>query len=293
MKPDDPAVTPWQCVLIAWGDRYPVAEINLLIKTISALSPSLARVVLITDRDRPGLDDGVLCRPFPEFYLSPNFTNSGCLAKLAMFETGIVPDDLPAIYCDLDTVVIGDLSRLLRLLETPKTIAILQSAVLPFGALARFLYRVTDKRRYARGNSSLVVYTPAQCGYVAQQFRVLHARHLGKDFRPLRADERFMSWVAQPDMRAIPITMAVKFPTEYMQPWPWLIHLRASLFWIRRRRDGLIAVTLPGVEVKGTALLALKDGDRLTDRKGRMLIWTDRALGGLRAKLIAYYRQLS
>ncbi len=288
-KPDR---TSWQCVLIAWGDRYPVAEINLLVATIMRHSPSLARVVLITDRARPGLNDRVDCRRFPEFFLADEFKIGGCLAKLAMFESGVVPDDMPAIYCDLDTVVLGDLSHLLSLLKTPDTIAIFQSAILPFGAVARLAYRLTNKRRYARGNSSLVVFNPARCGYVAVQFRMLHARYRGKGFRPLMADERFLSWVAQPHMRAIPISMAVKFPTEYMQPWPWLVHLRASLFWIRRRRAGLIAVTLPGGDVKGAALLALKDGDRVTDGKGRILIWSDRALGGLRAKLIAYYRQL-
>lgn len=287
-----PSTAPWQCVLIVWGDRYPVAEINLLIQTIKHLSHGLKRVVLITDRDRPEILAGTVCRPFPDFFLSHNFTNSGCLAKLAMFEAGVVPDDVPAIYCDLDSVVLQDLSRLLTLLRTPQTIAILQSAILPFGAPARLLYRMTNKRRYARGNSSLVVFNPGRCTYVAQTFRALHKTHNSAHFRPLIADERFLSWVAQPNMRAIPNTMAVKFPTEYMQPWPWLVHLRASLPWIARRRDALIAVTLPGVEVKGTALLSLQDGDSLTDRKGRKLIWTDRALGALRGKLIAYYRQL-
>lgn len=282
----------WQCVLIAWGDRYPIAEINLVIRTIRAVSKNLARVVLITDRERPGLADDVLCRPFPVFFLSNNFTSSGCIAKLAMFEAGVVPGDMPAIYCDLDTVVLKDLSRLLNLRVTPDTIAILQSAIVPFGAFARCLYRITNKRRYARGNSSLVIYHPGRCGYVAQEFRALYQAHLGRGFRPLITDERFLSWVAQPHMRAIPSTMAVKFPTEYMQPWPWLIHLRAALPWIARRRDGLVAVTLPGLTTKGPALLSLQDGDSVTDRKGRKLIWTDRALGALRGKLIAYYRQL-
>ena len=284
---------PWQCVVIAWGDRYPIDEINLLIRTIAGLSTGLQRVVLITDRDHPGIAAGTVCRRFPDFFLTHNFTNSGCLAKLAMFEAGVVPDDMPAIYCDLDTVVLKDLSRLLTLLKTPDTVAILQSAVLPFGLFARWVYRITNRRCYARGNSSLVVYNPAKCGYVAQTFRALHKTHNSADFRPLVADERFLSWVAQPHMRAIPTTMVVKFPTEYMQPWPWLIHLRASIPWIVQRRDGLVAVTLPGLVVKGQSLLTLDNGAELTDRKGRKLIWTDRALGALRGKLIAYYRQLT
>jgi hypothetical protein len=281
----------WQCVLIAWGDRYPVAEINLLIDSIAAQSPSVARFVLLTDRDRPGLRPDVVCRQHPAWWLQPAFRGGGCQAKLAMFEAGVVPDDLPAVYVDLDTVVLGDLSRLLRLLRGPQTVAILQSALLPFGAVARALYRLTGKRRYARGNSSIVVFHPAHCTHIAATFRAMQATTPGA--RPMIADERFISWVAQPDMVAIPTHMAVKLPTEYMQPWPWLVHLRASLPWIRRRRAGLIAVTLPGVEVKGAQLLDLPEGAVVTDRKGRRLIWTDRALGPLRARLIAHYARLS
>lgn len=282
-------MTSWQCVLIAWGDRYPVAEINRLVASIRAQSQGPARFVLLSDRPREGLDPGVELRPIPEWFLAPEFRGSGCQAKLCLFEPGVVPDDLPAIYLDLDTMVLGDLSRLLDVMETPQTVAMLQSAILPFGAFARWLYRVTGQRRYARGNSSIVVYHPAHTGYIAARFRELSSRPDARSFKPLRADERFISWVAQPVMRAVPLRLVVKFPTEYMQPWRWLVHLRASLPWIRRRRAGLIAVTFPGVRLKGEDLAALPEGAMVADRKGRRLFWTDRALGGLRRRIIEHY----
>lgn len=283
----------WQCILVAWGDRYPVEEINLLVETVAAQSRRPARFVLITDRARPGLDKAVLCRAFPAYFMQDRFKTGGCHAKLAMFEAGVLPDDLPAVYIDLDTLVLGDLSRLLGLLRDDRTVAILQSAVLPFGAFARWLYRVTDKRRYARGNSSIIVFHPARCGYIAAGFREKAVQYPNWDFRPMLADERFISWVAQPHMVAVPRSMAVKFPTEYMLPWVWLTYLMAALPMVRRRRAGLIAVTLPGVEVKGEELLRLQDGARIVDRKGRTLIWSERTLGPLRGKLIAYYRKLA
>lgn len=279
----------WQCVLIAWGDRYPVSEINRLVGSVRARSRGPERFVLLSDRERPGLDPQVELRMIPAWFLSPDLRGPGCQAKLCLFEPGVVPDDLPAIYLDLDTMVFGDLSRLLQIMEGPQTVAILQSAILPFGAFARWLYRVTDKRRYARGNSSIVVYHPAHATYIAERFRDLVARHGIAAFRPLWADERFISWVAQPDMRAVPGTLVVKFPTEYMQPWRWLVHLRARLPWVRRRREGLIAVTFPGVKLKGEDLAALPDGAVVVDRKGRRLFWTDRALGSLRRKIIDFY----
>lgn len=287
MRGSDPS---WQCVLIAWGDRYPVAEINRLVVSIRTQSRGPARFVLLSDRARPGLDPAVEVRDIPEWYLAPEFRGPGCQAKLCLFEPSVLPDDLPAIYLDLDTIVMGDISRLLEVMDRPETIAMLQSAVLPFGALGRWLHRVTGGRRYARGNSSVMVFHPAHATCVSARFRELYGQ-LGALTGPLRADERFISWAAQPVMRAVPARLAVKFPTEYMQPWRWLVHLRASLPPVRKRRAALIAVTFPGVKLKGEDLAALPEGAVVTDRKGRKLFWTDRALGGLRRKIIDFYGQ--
>lgn len=281
----------WQCVLIAWGDRYSVADINVLVASVRAGSRGVERFVLLSDRSRPGLDSTVEVRPIPDWFLNERMRSSGCQTKLCMFEAGVLPDDLTAIFLDLDTMVFGDLSRILRVVEGPETIALLQSAILPFGAVARWLSRATGGRRYARGNSSTVVFHPARSTYVAARFRELFELHdrNGTRFKPLAADERFISWVAQPVARAVPSDLVVKFPTEFMQPWRWLVHLRASLPWVRRRREGLVAVTFPGVKLKGEDLAALPEGAVVTDRKGRKLFWTDRALGSLRRKIIAFY----
>ena len=285
--------TDWQLVLVLWGTKYPVAEVNHLIATIRArATPAPARVVLLTDRPRDGLAEGVTCRDIPDFFLAPEFRSGGCQAKLCMFEAWLVPPDMPAIFVDIDTVVFGNLARLLALQTTPATVAIFQSAVLPFGALARWLYRVTDGRRYARGNSSIVVYHPRETAHVAARFRAMVADHGPNGGRPMVADERFLSWAHQPHMRAIPADMAVKFPTEFMLPWRWLIRVRAALPWMRRRWAGLVAVTLRGVEVKGETLLDLPDGAEITDRKGRRLIWSESALGPVKARLQTHYRAL-
>ena len=282
----------WQCVLVAWGEKYPDSEINLLAKSIGESALGLQRITLITDRERPGLSKGIICAYFPDFFLQNHFTRRSCLAKLAMFEKGVIPEDLPAIYCDLDTLVLKDLSPLLSLLRSPKTIALLPASIISFGWLSTKIHTLTKGRVHARGNSSLLVFNPKACHYIAREFRTLYDVKAAKDFRPFGADDRFLSWFAQESLRLIPNYMCVKLPAEYMQFWPWLIRLRARLPWIRRRRDALLAVTLPGMSVKGSDLLSLQNGSILTDRRGRKLIWSDEALGPMRGKLIAYYRQL-
>lgn len=287
--PDSPV---WQLVLVLWGTKYPVSEVNHLIDTVCRLASKPPRVVLITDQIRVGLREGVVQRLIPAFFMDPQMRGGGCQTKLCMFEAGVVPDDLPAVFIDIDTVVIGDMTRFLSLQHDRKTVAILQSAMLPFGAVARALFRLTKGRRYARGNSSVVVYHPAECTHIAARYRDLVAQVGYNGIRPMIADERFISWSNQPHMRAVPQSMAVKLPTEFMLPWRWLILLRARLPWVRRRWAGLIALTLPGVEVKGEALLALPDGGEIVDRKGRRLIWSEAALGPVKARLTAYYTAL-
>ena len=283
----------WQLALVLWGTKYPVAELNHVIETARAHTATPPRVVLFTDRKRDGLVADVRQVRMDPFWLNPAFTGGGCQAKLCLFEPGGLEPDLPTIYVDLDTAVFGDLARLLDLQTTPETIAMLQSALLPFGALGRLAHRLSAGRRYARGNSSIVVFTPRHGAHIATRFRALWAEHGAVAIKPMRADERFISWAAQPQMRAIPRRFAVKLPTEFMLPWAWAIRARARLPWVRARWAGLLAVTLPGFEVKGAELLALAEGAEVIDRKGRRLIWSDEALGVVRGKLIDNYRALA
>ena len=109
----------WQCVLICWGTRYATALINNLIKRIAAHVRTQPLYVLITDSLKPDLLASVRQVQFPEYWLQPDFLRGGCQAKLAMFERGVLDETLPAVYVDLDTVVFGDLVRVLDLMSPP------------------------------------------------------------------------------------------------------------------------------------------------------------------------------
>ena len=282
----------WQLILVVWGTKYGVDELNQLIQAVVVNTLNPPRVVMVSDRARPGLLPEVEVRMIPEFYLNPELMQAGCQTKLAIFEEGVLPDDLPAIFVDIDTMVMGDLAQMLPLAVTPQNIVLFQSAVLPFGSFARWLWTVTKTRRYARGNSSIIVFHPAHCGYVAKRFRSLFAEHGGLNYRPMIADERFISWVAQPYMAAIPRRFAVKFPTEFMWSWRWFIYVRGAMPWNRRRWSKLTALTLPGLAFKGQDLVALPEGAEMQDRKGRRLIWSGRALGPIKRMIIDYYSPL-
>lgn len=275
--------------MFLWGDKYDVALVNQLIAAISSHAVHLPRFVLLSDRARPGLDPRAMLRQIPEFWLNPVFRQSGCQTKLAMFQDGVLQDDLLTLYIDLDTVVTGDLTRLLAKLPRPDGLMLLQSAILPLGAVGRFFWRLTKGRKYARGNSSLVVFHPGHHKNIATQFIDLWTKKQSFWFRPMIADERFMSWAAQAGVAAIPNHLAVKFPTEYMSRFNLLSYFWAVLPWVRARRAGLIAVTLCGVEIKPEELLRLPEGGRITDPKGRTLIWSDFILGKTRRDIIEFY----
>jgi len=282
----------WQCVMVCWGDKYPITLINHLMAQIERHTPTCPRFVLICDQPKPGLRADAITRDFPPFFLNPQFKKGGCHAKLAMFEKGVLPEDLPSIYIDLDTIVLGDIGAALRLMDTRQTVAMLPSAIIPFGPMGRALWKWTGKKRYARGNSSMVVFHPAECHYVAETFRSLFAQYPDFGFRPMVADERFISWVAQPHMKKLPKTLIVKFPGEFMFPWRWWLYAKAQLPWVRARRASLAAITLNGLLIKPEMLVTLQDGEVVMDNKSRQMVWSEKTLGGFRSKILDFYQFL-
>ena len=282
----------WQCVMVCWGTKYPVGLINHLMAQIARFARHEPRFVLITDRDHEGLRPGTLVRHFPDFFIQPQFKTAGCHAKLAMFEAGVLPTDLPAVYVDLDTVVMGDMGHAISLMKDERTVMMLQSAIIPFGPLGRAIFKATDGRKYARGNSSVLVFHPRHCTFIAERFRQVHARHPDFNFPPMIADERFISWSAQPHMERIPKSFAVKFPNEFMFHLPGWLYVKALFPWVRARREKLAAITLCGLDIKPEKLLALREAEVIADNKDRKLVWSARVMGSSKQKIIDFYRDI-
>ena len=287
MRPSPPKA--WQCVLICWGTKYGAADVNRLVKRVADQNSSVARFVLVSDRPHKGLDPRVEHAALPEVYLKPEFMTGGCQAKLGMFKSGVLKPDMPAIYIDLDTVILGPIEQAFQFRKDDRSIVMFQSAVLPFSGPARMIYRLTKGKRYARGNSSFIVFHPKHCSRISDEFLKIYDAGKFLKFRPTIADERFISWVAQEHMIALPKHFAVKFPTEFMLHHWLLTYAKSCLPWVRKRRDKLTVVTLCDVGNKPENLMKLELGAHISDPKGRVLVWTDFALGSMRQKLIAYY----
>lgn len=282
----------WQCVLVCWGDKYTSAYINHTVEAVIRTSASKPRFILISDRPRTGMHPDIQIVDFDPWFLNPRFLSGALHAKLSMFSKNVVPDDLPAIFIDLDTAIFGDIGKALKLMKNRQSILMLQSVVLPFGWPERLVYKLTNKKRYARGNSSMVVYHPAECTYIADEFRALYEKFGAYSIRPMIGDERFISWIAQMHINRLPNTLAVKFLNEYMHTGKWLVYLKGALPWVQKRRDGVAAVTLPGDYIKPERLMEYKDGDAVRADKGRWILWDKRALGDMGDRLHVYYRPL-
>ena len=168
MRPSLPKA--WQCVLICWGTKYGAADVNRLVKRVADQNSSVARFVLVTDRPHEGLDPRVELAALPDAYLKPEFMTGGCQAKLGMFKSGVLTPDMPAIYIDLDTVILGPIEQAFQFRKDDRSIVMFQSAVLPFSGPARMIYRLTKGKRYARGNSSFIVFHPKHCSRISDEF---------------------------------------------------------------------------------------------------------------------------
>ncbi len=280
----------WQCVLTCWGTKYGTGDINKLIARVAKNNEHVARFVIISDRDHKGLDPRAEPAKLPEIFIKPEFTTGGqCHAKLSMFQKGVLKTDMPAIYIDLDTAIFGPIEQAFDFRKDEKSIVMFQSANLPFSRLARIIFHLTKGKRYARGNSSFVVFHPKHWSEIADKFLAIYDAGEFRKFRPTISDERYISWVAHDHMIALPNSFAVKFPTEYMQHHAILSYAKACIPWVRRRREKLSVVTLCSLELKPEKLVGLPLNAHLSDSKGRILVWNDFVLGTLRKKLIEYY----
>jgi len=281
----------WQCVLICWGDKYGRDDIMGIATQILARSRRTPDIVLLTDHIRADIPPHVTQRIMPDFYLAPAFLKGGCQAKLALFQKGVLPRDLPTVFVDLDTAILGDLSKMLERHFSPAQIAMLGNNPLSFSGLGRLAHRLSGGKLHTRGNSLFIAFQPSQFYDVDRRFRAEFAKPMPHP-KPMQADDRFLSWAFQQDLRAIPNTFAVKFPREFMKRSVSLAKFITALPWVARRRAALIAITFPGAAVDLTILANIKDGDQIIDKRGRKLIWSDAFLGATKKTIRAYVTAL-
>ena len=280
---------PWQCILVCWGKKYSNTDINVLWKNIVLHDKSCVGCVLLTDRYRDGVAQTIKQKLIPAFFLQKKMLGPGCHAKLCMFEKGILQPLIPAIYVDLDAAVFGPLGSLVSRIKHNKGLMIIQSSRgLSIGALRRFIYRINGGRKFARANSSVVVFYPENWYPIASSFRDKVDSGAPLEGEYLITDDRYIAWFAQLQLQAVPKSHVVKFGSEFVLPTGWLSKLKGRLPWVRRRRGALVAVTLPGGDFKLSKLALLNDGDITYDYRGRPLFWDEKVMGVCQQKIKAY-----
>ncbi len=278
----------WCLVLAIWGDRYGDSQLNSLVKSVRSLSPSCTDVIVFTDRYRPGLRPPIVQKCFPKFFDRELFYGWGYIVKLSVFSRDDLPRNARCVYLDLDTVCIGDLGRIAALVTGPNQYYMLPPGnLIGFGRLRRTLYRLSRKRRFATGNSSVIAYSSAAEPNLCEAYQTFFQAQ-GQGERYMQIDDVFISWFAQLQLRGVPPNLAVTFRREFLSRGRLAAWAKRWLPSRRRRRESIAAITFNGAEYKPASLLALKEGDRIYDGKGRTGRWSRDEIGPLFDKIVRY-----
>lgn len=284
----------WCLVLTLWGQKYSAAHVNALSRTALKYSPTCSDIILLTDRHREGVDPRVTQKRIPAFFDRAEFRRGGYPIKLSLFSRAALPKGMRCVYLDLDTVVTGDLGRIAALVRKPDDIFMLPPGnLIGFGRLRRLLFRLTDGRKMAVGNSSILAFHSGAEPNLCDVFERLHDKGSVARPRLFGNDDRFISWFAQTRLRPIPASLGVMFRREFLA-WPRLYgRVRNRLPWVKARRAGIVAVTFNGTEHKLESLLALPDGAQHHDKRGRVGWWSDKEMGPLKARIAEAARALT
>ena len=102
----------WCLVLVIWGEKYSDKFVDTLVKSVKQHSKGCKHIVLITDHIRNDLSDNIVQKLIPDFFNQPLFFKGGYVVKLSLFHKSVLPSNMPCVYMDLDTIVVGDLGNL-------------------------------------------------------------------------------------------------------------------------------------------------------------------------------------
>lgn len=263
----------WCLVMALWGDRYPPGYPNQIASGVVEHSPDCVDMLLLTDRIREGIDPKIRQELIPESFMKPEFFRGGYPVKLSIFTTPGVSPNTRCVFVDLDTVVLGDLGRLARMVTRHEDVLMLPPATLGFNAASRALHKLSGGKMYRTGNSSLVAFSSGAAPNIAESFLARHENPATRDAPQMKVDDRFISWFSQPHLRAVPNSIGVMLRREFLSRKSGEVARWAKDTATLKRREGLAAVTLNGLYTKPEALLDLEPGAVIDDDKGRTGIW--------------------
>ncbi|MCT7376564.1 hypothetical protein [Chelativorans salis] len=261
----------FQVICVRWGSKYEAGFVNHLFRMIACQTNAPFRFLCIDDAGSAEYDEGIEVRPFPEFALPFDKITSGCRAKLAIFARGMLEDGIPALYFDLDVLVKGDPTRLVRQLRRKPGLYMLKNHYVQFWRFQRYLEPLLGDRYYF-GDSSALAFYPERCHGIFDRFNALAGDVATPPASFLRTDDRFVSYSARNQVRVFPRSLVVKFADEYMAPLLIIAALRGRLPWVKRRRAGLVAVAFVSDAQKPRQVASFRLG-QIVRYKRRKLRW--------------------
>ena len=95
---------------------YAASHVNILHRSTKKRLTLPHRFVCLTD-DATGIDSDVETLPIPDIGLG-RFFDIGCLAKLAVYKPGLFDETEPALYFDLDVLILDDISPFVRAVKS-------------------------------------------------------------------------------------------------------------------------------------------------------------------------------
>ena len=260
-----------QVVVVKWGKRYSSEHVNNTVKEILRLSSREVKFICVTDEPE-GLENFIETKPFPDWGDWYETLKKGCRLKLSIFEKEMLDPDLPTLFFDLDTMILGDVSELLRDLEKTGGMYMCRGHFLPFWRIFGVVNAII-KNYYYYGNSPMLAFYPKEFeGLVddfKREFEFIRWRGITHKWpldRICKTDERFISYFARGRARVFPKHLAIKFTTEYMTPFCNLSSFVSRLPWVQKRRKSQVALTFSGHVLKPSLIKDMACGEKVKSR---------------------------
>lgn len=278
----------WNLVLMIWGSAYPDAACNRLIAQAHAHGTPPSRVIVLTDRTDRALDPRAQQCPIAADFDRPDYKTGGLPVKISLFDIPALPTGAVCVYVDLDSIIIGDVSRLAAL-ATQAPIWTLPSPKGRLSATSRLIWRISAGRRFGAGNSSVFAYRNGFAGNPTEKFRA-DTPLFGRSGSAYRSnDDRFIAWACHDVIRPIPRNLAVRFRIEFLELTLPLNRVKA---WLRARaRQNLAIITFDGSMTKPETIAATPQGGLITDHHGRRGRWDMAHTSGLHGRIMAALRR--
>lgn len=284
--------TSWCLVMVAWGQKYHDGYVDVLVRSAFEKSDSLTGAVLFTDVIREGIDPRVRQVEIPAELRRPEFFRGGYPVKLCLFDQRHLPADMPCVYVDLDTLILGDLQELAKLVQGPEQTFMLPPSVIGFNWLSRLMFRLSGGRRYRVGNSSILAFHSGSATNLALQFVAEYDATPGEKPKHLIIDDVFISKVRQPYLKDVPSHFGAMFRREFLSRLPRPFYRRKAGAATLARRRSLLAVTLNDEPFKPEKIARWSDGQVIMDPKGRRGVWSDDIIGPVRQEIRRLCREI-